>query len=93
MLRPIFSMYPHTVSQQTVYCTYLRQVDGANKSSIGNTSNRPASISKMNTSFDHQEKSANDPIGPTAPIPGPILFSVAATDENPVKNFVFSTPA
>ena len=38
----------------------------------------------MNTNFDHQEKFANVPIGPTASNPGPILLMVAATEVNVV---------
>ena len=65
---------------------FLRHVIGANKRSIGKISNLPANISKINTSFDHHEKSWKEPIGPTAPSPGPILFKVAVTDVKPVAN-------
>ena len=69
---------------------YFRQVAGANKTSIGNTSKRPASISKIYTSFEKSLNPANEPAGPTAPSPGPMLFIVATTE---VKFVVKSKPS
>ena len=61
------------------YIPYFFQVFGANKSNMGNISKRPASISKINTSFAKAEYPAKFPAGPTSPSPGPILFIVATT--------------
>jgi hypothetical protein len=44
-----------------------------NRIKIGNSSNLPAIISKVNINLDSHEKLENPPAGPTAPRPGPIL--------------------
>lgn len=49
---------------------------------MGNSSKRPASISKISTSFEPSEKIEKFCVGPTSSKPGHILFRVAAT---PVK--------
>ena len=51
-----------------------------NRSSIGNISNRPASMSNISTYLENPEKKAKFPLGPTNDSPGPMLFSVANTD-------------
>ena len=45
--------------------------------SMGNSSRRPASISKDKTSLENHENPAKFDAGPTSPRPGPILFIVA----------------
>ena len=49
-------------------------VFGQNIINIGNISNLPAIISIDNNIFEKSENSANEPIGPTAPKPGPTLL-------------------
>ena len=46
---------------------------------MGNSSSRPNSISAVRTIFASGEKAAKQPVGPTSPRPGPMLFSVAIT--------------
>lgn len=63
------------------YLCYFRQSDGENKSSIGKSSKRPASMSKVKTIL---ETSGNEPkllTGPTTSKPGPILFKQEAIAE------------
>ena len=55
------------------------QVLGKNKISKGNSSNLPASISKVKIILENPENAAKFCVGPTASSPGPILFRVAAT--------------
>ena len=49
------------------------QVLGENSASIGNSSSRPASMSKLSSHLHQGEKSAKEPIGPTISSPGPTL--------------------
>ena len=46
---------------------------------MGNSSSRPASISKESTSLDNGEKIPKFPVGPIRERPGPTLFKVVAT--------------
>ena len=46
---------------------------------MGNSSSRPASISKESTSLDSGEKIPKFPVGPISERPGPTLFNVVAT--------------
>ena len=55
------------------------QVPLKKRSIRGKISNRPASMSKINTHLERQEKELKFPIGPTISRPGPILFNVAVT--------------
>ena len=64
-----------------IYIYYFFQVFGENRTSIGKTSNLPASISKISTSFVGAEKKPKFPAGPTKFSPGPTLLMVAATAE------------
>ena len=73
----------------TPYAPFFH-VLGAKSTKIGNTSNLPTNISNIKTIFDHHEKPANDPLGPTSPSPGPILLIVAVTA---VKFVVTSLPS
>ena len=52
--------------------------------SIGNSSRRPASISKISTIFDSGDINPKFAVGPTSSSPGPMLFIVATTDVNVV---------
>ena len=52
-----------------------------NNSSSGNSSRRPASMSKIRTSLEKSENMEKFPLGPTRERPGPMLLSVAATAE------------
>ena len=56
----------------------------ANSIRNGKISSLPASMSKQNTSLENTENWEKFPAGPTPPIPGPILFSVAITELNVV---------
>lgn len=56
------------------------QIDGWNMIKSGNNSNRPASISKINTHLDKSVKCAKFCVGPTMDKPGPMLFIVAITE-------------
>ena len=66
------------------------QIVGWKSISIGNSSRRPANISKISTIFEKFEKNAKFPVGPTRLIPGPILLIVAITDVNIVEKSRFS---
>ena len=59
--------------------SYFFQVLQENRSRTGNSSRRPAIISKVITIFDNPEKAPKLEAGPTTPRPGPMLFRVAAT--------------
>lgn len=59
---------------------YFFHVLGANNINIGNNSNLPANISKINTILETSENCEKFPAGPVIPRPGPILFNVAATE-------------
>ena len=50
-----------------------------NNKSIGKSSSLPASILNERTIFEKGEKNAKLDVGPTASIPGPMLFIVATT--------------
>ncbi len=64
-------------------------MDGANRTSIGNISSLPASISNIKTNFEKSLKPAKFPVGPTTPRPGPTLLIVHAMEE---KFVVISNP-
>ena len=57
----------------------FRHVSGMNSTSMGKISRRPASISKISTSFAGSAKQPKFCIGPAISKPGPMLFRVAAT--------------
>src|SRR5699024_191805 len=56
-----------------------RQVRGENRASMGNSSRRPASMSKLSSHLHQGEKSAKEPMGPTISRPGPTLLKQVAT--------------
>ena len=55
------------------------QVSRRKRIRIGNSSSRPASISKERTSLDSGEKIPKFPVGPIRERPGPTLFKVVTT--------------
>ena len=57
---------------------FQRHVNGTNSSSSGKISRRPASMSKIITSFAGFVKLPKFIMGPTCARPGPMLFKVAA---------------
>ena len=61
-----------------VVCYSLIQVRGANRSSIGNSSRRPASMSNIRIYLLMGLKIPKLQVGPTLESPGPMLFKVAA---------------
>ena len=61
---------------------YFFQVSGAKSKSIGISSRRPASISKVSINFEGTEKNAKFAEGPTSARPGPTLFIAADTAVN-----------
>ena len=70
-------LYKHCPIPLILYLPF--QVRGERRISIGKTSRRPISISRVKTIFDSTENEAKLPVGPTTSRPGPILLSVAAT--------------
>ena len=52
---------------------------GENSISMGNSSRRPASMSKIRASLERRLRLPKFPAGPTRPRPGPMLFKHAAT--------------
>ena len=54
-------------------------MDGVNSSSMGNSSSRPASISKLKSSLAHGAKKPKFPVGPTMFSPGPTLLMQVTT--------------
>ena len=73
-----------------LYANKSFQMDLWNKSSSGNNSSLPASISNIRTYLAKGEKKAKFAEGPTISRPGPILLMVAATAVNPVIRSVLS---